>query len=120
MKKKNLVVGCSIGLLLAAHLVILGIQFLSGGSNPADPLLFVLMMVIGGSFQTIALLSLKNPYLQLIPLVIAIGVALWGTCLYLFSESWMHASFGSLVCGYASPAVGALLSLILVKRSQVF
>ncbi len=115
MKRKNLVVGCSIGLLLLSHLVILGFQFSNGGSNPADLLMFLLMMVIGGSIETIALLSLKNKYLQLVPLVIALGVALWGTYLYLFSESWLNATFGSLVCGYYSPLVGAFLSYILVK-----
>ncbi len=113
--KKNIAITLSVFLIIASALGVLGAQFLSG-NNPPDLVMFVLMMVIGGSAETIAFSTFKNKTLKYLPFVLAFVLASWGTYLYLTSESWANATMMGLICGYCSPMVGATVSLVLLKK----
>ncbi len=111
--KKNHVITLSAVLLAASVLGIMGTQVFSG-RNPGDLIMFVLLMIAGGSVQTIVFLVFKPKGLKIAPVILAIAVAAWGTFLYLTAASWANAAVTDLICDYCAPAVGAIASLVLL------
>ncbi len=117
--KKSAVIIVSVILLAVSALGILGTQLLSGGRNPAAPVMFALLMILGASAETVAFVTFKKRILKIVPLIATALFALWGTYLYFFSEAWANAAVDDLLCDYCSAAVGSIVSVVLLKLFPV-
>ncbi len=116
--KKRRILSLAVPILAISALVIFAVQFFTGGRNPYDPILFVLLMLTGGSAEAIAFALFRSRLLKLLPLALSIAVALWGTYLFLFSPSWSNAAPADLICSYCSPMAGSVISAVLLRSAS--
>lgn len=102
---------------IASILIYLGIQFFSG-YGPNNVIQAVLLIAIAISIQILFDRLLNWRILKTVPLFLSVILALWGTWLYLTSESWVNAEFSDLFCGYITPFIGCLTGWLLTYRKK--
>ena len=102
---------------IASILIYLGIQFFSG-YGPNNVMQAILLFVIAISIQILFERLFNWRILKTVPLFLSVILALWGTWLYLTSESWMNAEFSDLFCGYITPFIGCLVGWLLTYRKK--
>ena len=102
---------------IASILIYLGIQFFSG-YGPNNVIQAILLFVIAISIQILFERLFNWRILKTVPLFLSVILALWGTWLYLTSESWMNAEFSDLFCGYITPFIGCLTGWLLTYRKK--
>jgi len=98
-------------------LVYLGIQFFSG-YGPNHMVQAILLMMAGLAVQILCCRIFGWRILKTLPLFFSLLFALWGSWLYLTSESWVNAEFGDLLCGYITPLVGCLAGWLLMHKKK--
>lgn len=97
--------------------IYLGIQFFSG-YGPDNIIQAILLIIIALSIQILFCRLFSWRILKTLPLVFALILALWGTWLYLTSESWMNAEFSDLLCGYITPLIGCAIGWLLIYSKR--
>ena len=97
---------------IVAVLIYLGIQFFSG-YGPDNIIQAILLIIIALSIQILFCRLFSWRILKTLPLFFALILAVWGTWLYLTSESWMNAEFSDLLCGYITPFIGCVIAWLL-------
>ena len=102
---------------IASILIYLGIQFFSG-YGPNNVIQAILLFVIAISIQILFERLFNWRILKTVPLFLSVILALWGTWLYLTSESWVNAEFSDLFCGYITPFIGCLTGWLLTYRKK--
>jgi len=78
----------------------------------------VVLIAIAISIQILFDGLLNWRILKTVPLFLSMILALWGTWLYLTSESWVNAEFSDLFCGYITPFIGCLTGWLLTYRKK--
>lgn len=117
MKKWKWIEVVLLAIVITSILIYLGIQFFSGyGSN--NVIQAVLLIAIAISIQILFDRLLNWRILKTVPLFLSMILALWGTWLYLTSESWVNAEFSDLFCGYITPFIGCLVGWLLIYRKK--
>ena len=106
-----------LAIVITSVLIYLGIQFFSG-YGPDNVIQAVLLIAIAISIQILFDRLLNWRILKTVPLFLSMILALWGTWLYLTSESWVNAEFSDLFCGYITPFIGCLTGWLLTYRKK--
>lgn len=106
-----------LAIVITSILIYLGIQFFSG-YGPNNVIQAVLLIAIAISIQILFDRLLNWRILKTVPLFLSVILALWGTWLYLTSESWVNAEFSDLFCGYITPFIGCLTGWLLTYRKK--
>ena len=113
MKNKYLD-GTALAIAIIGILVYLGIQFFTG-YGPDNITQAVLLIIIAASIQLIFCRFFNWRILKVIPVIWTLLLAVWGTWLYLTSESWLGAEFIDLLCGYITPFIGCMIGWLIAK-----
>ena len=117
MKKWKWIEVVLLAIVITSILIYLGIQFFSG-YGPNNVIQAVLLIAIAISIQILFDRVLNWRILKTVPLFLSMILALWGTWLYLTSESWVNAEFSDLFCGYITPFIGCLTGWLLTYRKK--
>lgn len=117
MKKWKWIEVVLLAIVITSMLIYLGIQFFSG-YGPNNVIQAVLLIAIAISIQILFDRLLNWRILKTVPLFLSMILALWGTWLYLTSESWVNAEFSDLFCGYITPFIGCLTGWLLTYRKK--
>ena len=104
---------------IVAVLIYLGIQFFSG-YGPDNITQAILLIIIALSIQILFCRLFHWRILKTVPLFLTLILAVWGTWLYLTSESWMNAEFADLLCGYITPLMGSVVGWLLTNYKRQF
>lgn len=106
-----------LAIVITSVLIYLGIQFFSG-YGPDNVIQAVLLIAIAISIQILFDRLFHWRILKTVPLFLSMILALWGTGLYLTSESWVNAEFSDFFCGYITPFIGCLTGWLLTYRKK--
>ena len=117
MKKWKWIEVVLLAIVITSILIYLGIQFFSG-YGPNNVIQAVLLIAIAISIQILFERLFNWRILKTVPLFLSMILALWGTWLYLTSESWVNAEFSDLFCGYITPFIGCLTGWLLTYRKK--
>lgn len=98
-------------------LIYLGIQFFLG-YGPDSITQAILLIIIAISIQILFCRVFNWRILKIVPVFLTLLLALWGTWLYLTSESWMNAEFSDLLCGYITPLIGCVIGWLLTNSKR--
>ncbi len=116
MSKKSIILSSAI--LAAGGLLGILLTQVFTGSDPIAPLMFLLMLLVGGGLQAITRVCFKRPILQFLPMALSAVWSLWGTYLYLFSADWANTAWFGMVSSYVSPVCGCLLVAALCRKYE--